>query len=727
MSIQRLNWFERNIEKIVAGVAGASLLGVVAYQLSRPPTEVEVMRKQVPMEKVRDVLKQHADEVRVQASDADADRDLRSRNVQTDMAAAFAARLTGMRSVALAGTWPTNPVPGGGSTQQIGEAVRLTVPALAVLSKPVVRTFWSTIHPSEIAAAPELSQLIAAKEAPFDHPGVSVELSLNGQRLRELLRGANIQPFWYEPTTAVVAVQIEREEQQPDGTWSAATVLPPMPGRTTLVERLRQNEFDDRSLAETAFSLATEIQRPAWYRQAVLKGAEVGMAYVSPMDAERVGDAQGRIRTLRQDIDQIDARIRALETELNRLRQQGGGTPQPGRGPGGGAGGGGIGGGGGGGGIGGGGGGRPPASGPQQARIQELERRVDEFQRQRQDKLDEIERLRNPAPTAPAVPPTPTGMQDRGVSPILLSNDVRLLAHDPSAKPGRTYRYRAIVKLTNPVFARGNFIAENQAALTEQLTISTVPSDWSAAVRVDDRTYFFVTSATGPNPLASGGLIQNHSAAAEVFTFTWGHWRSGRVNLTPGDIIAAKVTIPDFKRIEAEGGHDDAAPPQDPGQPPPGLPPGGPGGREGPSPGGGPGAGGGGIGAPGGGGLTPGGGGAPGGGPRPGGQPAPAPVPVLPSTDMLVSTEAFLLDVVPVAQGTIGIGGGARTLFIAVVREEAGRIVHLPPVTQRLPDNEPGLIEHNERISDYQRLQRAAEDGAGQLRAGAGTGTGSGS
>lgn len=727
MSIQRLNWFERNVEKLVVAVAGASLLGVVAYQLSRPPTEVEVMRKQVPMAKVAEVLKQHADEISAQAADAQADRELRALSVQTDMAAAFAARLSGLRPRALAGTWPTNPVPGGRSTPQIGETVRLTVPVLAVLSKPVVRSFWSTIHPSELAAAPELAQLVAAKEPPFDHPGVSVELSLNGQRLRELLRGANIQPFWYEPTTAIVAVQIEREEQQPDGTWSAATVLPPMPGRVTLLDRLRQNEFDDRTLAETAFSLASEIQRPAWYRQAVLQGAPVGMPYVSPMDAERVGDAQARIRTLRQEIDQLDARLRVLEAELNRLRQPGGGPPQPGRGPGGpGGGGGGIGGGGGGGGIGGGGGGgagRPPAGGPQQGRIQELERRIEEFRKQRQDKLDEIERLRAPAPSAPTTPAPPTGMQDRGVSPILLSSDVRLLAHDPSARPGRTYRYRAVVKLTNPVFARGNFIAEQQAALTEQLTISTAPSDWSAAVRVDDRTYFFVTSATGPNPLASGGLIQHHSATAEVFTFTWGHWRSGRVNITPGDVIAAKVTIPDVKRIEGEGGQGDTAPPHDPGQPPPG----GPGGREGPSPGG-PGAGGGGMVGPGGGGLVP--GGAPGGAGRPGGgqPPAPqAPAPVLPSTDMVVSTDAFLLDVVPVAQGTIGMGGAARTLFIAVVRDEVGRILHLPPVTQRLPDNEPGQMEHNERMADYQRLQRAAEEGASQLRAGAGSPAGSGS
>jgi hypothetical protein len=719
MSMQRIPWFERNVEKIVLGAAGAALVGVGAYQFVRSPAQVDVGRNKVSMREARGAVERMAGDVKSQVSDPNAAKEFDDRKPQTDLAAAFQRQLAAREVATLAGTWPANPVPGGGRGGVTPSAERVKMPELAVLGQPVTRAFMSTIHQDEVAQSPELAALIENKSAPFDHPGVSVEVSLDGVKLRQTLKEAGLQPTWYEQSTAVVNVQLEREEQQPDGSWSGMTELAPMPGRLSLVARLKANELDDRALLEEAMRSAPELQRQAYYRRATLRGVEVGAPIIAPMDAASLGNVDEAIQTATRDLGRINDVIKRLEAQLESERRRGqggggaggggGGARPPGGGGagGGGAGGGGAGGGGaGGGGAGGGGGGggaRPPTGGPDARRVQQLEDQLRARTAERDAKLAEIERLRNPgANQAAPVPP----LADRGVSPMLVNKDLRLLAHDVTAQRGKTYRYRVRAVLTNPVFGRGTWVAPEQLEQTKSLTVSTTPTDWSSPVRIDDKLYFFITRAAGSNPLGAGGLSAASSATGEIFTFTWGYWRVGSATVSPGDQIGVKVLVPDAAKIDLAAGPDN---------PPGGGGPGGPGGG---------GAGGGGLGGGGGGGGAGAGGGGGGiagpgapGGPAGNRPPGAAAQPALPAIELAVGYDAVLLDVALVPAGTVGGGNVAtRQAFLVYLREAAGRVLALMPVGETLAENDPGASEHDRARELHRRLRLSADAGAQQFK-----------
>jgi hypothetical protein len=119
-----------------------------------------------------------------------------------------------------------------------------------------------------------------------------------------------------------------------------------------------------------------------------------------------------------------------------------------------------------------------------------------------------------------------------------MTDIVDIWAHDITVQPGRTYRYRMIVEVYNPLFARKVDLPEAQESLAEQFTLRSAPSEWSQTIELGSWLQVFITQASPPG---AGGLLGGAfgQASAEVFRFSNGRWWSARFPVQPGDRIGS--------------------------------------------------------------------------------------------------------------------------------------------------------------------------------------------
>jgi len=109
---------------------------------------------------------------------------------------------------------------------------------------------------------------------------------------------------------------------------------------------------------------------------------------------------------------------------------------------------------------------------------------------------------------------------------------VYLWAHDLTAKPGMTYRYRLAVGVVNPLFQKGG-LHPSQAQQANRLTRLSSWSEWSQPIQTDPETYFFVTSGSQPS----------QEATIETWRIYRGAWRSAEFKVRAGDPIGRTVTL----------------------------------------------------------------------------------------------------------------------------------------------------------------------------------------
>jgi len=128
-----------------------------------------------------------------------------------------------------------------------------------------------------------------------------------------------------------------------------------------------------------------------------------------------------------------------------------------------------------------------------------------------------------------ATPANPGGAnanngKEVGIDPLTLTDDQLVWSHDDTVKPGRSYRYRIVYHMMNPVFALVN-IADPK--ILDQLDIASPPSDWSTPVTIPLNVQYWVTS------LQHGGT----SALFDVFKWELGNWKRATLSLAPGDTV----------------------------------------------------------------------------------------------------------------------------------------------------------------------------------------------
>src|SRR4029078_257798 len=103
--------------------------------------------------------------------------------------------------------------------------------------------------------------------------------------------------------------------------------------------------------------------------------------------------------------------------------------------------------------------------------------------------------------------------QAPAAKPLLENPDVQVWVHDLNVEPGKVYRYRVKLAVSNPFFGRGSALLPDQQDLAKNALLYGQPSEWSEPVRVLDDQYYFITSAAEAD--ATGAA----RATAEVFKF----------------------------------------------------------------------------------------------------------------------------------------------------------------------------------------------------------------
>jgi hypothetical protein len=114
-------------------------------------------------------------------------------------------------------------------------------------------------------------------------------------------------------------------------------------------------------------------------------------------------------------------------------------------------------------------------------------------------------------------------------------NQVTIWAHDISVQPGKSYRYRLLVNVLNPLFRDRRIPVPQQKEYHDKLSITSVASEWTSYVTIDAKTYFFVVNAHK----------QKNTAQIEVYTIFNGRVVYREFTPSPGDLIGGNVELSD--------------------------------------------------------------------------------------------------------------------------------------------------------------------------------------
>jgi len=126
---------------------------------------------------------------------------------------------------------------------------------------------------------------------------------------------------------------------------------------------------------------------------------------------------------------------------------------------------------------------------------------------------------------------------------------IRVWAHDTSAEPGRTYRYRLVVAVLNPLFQRRAVPPEQREANYDKIALAPRPSPteadgWSTPVRLAPALRFFMV----------GARPQDRQATIQAWRLQGGRWHAGSFTQQAGDPMGGTATFVKLQRGEADEG-----------------------------------------------------------------------------------------------------------------------------------------------------------------------------
>lgn len=567
MKSKGVSVIENSIEKIVLAIALVIFLAVFALQfLASPTVDLPGSMGTVPLEQAEQSIADAANiKINQLESVSGTDSIPQPVNISQELIAAFDNAVD--RPVQLAALVPSWPSIGDISSDvtpidQTGDAV-YAMPTPVAPSTPIAAVTMGTIDPSVPLLYPEVADLLPEQQ-PMDKAIVTaqVEWDAAANRLRMGARPQDeslILPQDWRDGMEIWDVELVRREMGSDGSWSAATVVPPMPGRASLRERLAgATPPDIASLQSEEQNMRAGIRQPRMYN---LIAGDFWMAPALIKQEQEMQRPAEVDRLLRQ-VRSIRSEIASLQRRLDNLGGGGGvGSiflppadhlfdldsidPQYIRWPdfadsaraqmgGGGSGGG------------GGGGGDRPREDPTEAQRRALQERLE----RRQAQLDQaIERLRSLGYDAEGNLIGEEGgeEQDFGASANLSATasetqSITMWAHDLTAEPGKTYQYAVRLKLRNPLFGQANAVAESQRQLASQPVVDSELSEWSEPIFVPNLSEYFVVNASDSAPGLTMG--SGPTATVEAYRYFYGAWRRSSVRLNTGDSLQTSIELP---------------------------------------------------------------------------------------------------------------------------------------------------------------------------------------
>ena len=540
MKLKGVGFFEAHIEKILLGVMVAVAAGVVVLQFAGSPNDVTVRNQTLPPARAYDPVERRAQEIDAQMTAA---------TVELPPVGDRAQALAGLEDRVRARVSVRPRIAALGTGAEIDDAllsgqaedVEYAVVRAPAPSRPVVSSYAGTLDPALVSGNEDLAAIVGPAQ-PFDIVTVSVETTYDGTALEAAFRQdgpgeARALPFNWWSNVQTFGLQLERQEQLADGSWGNTTVINGLPGRESIVELLQEEATSgelgrDQLASDTreAMELAADYRRPLPLR--TVAGPEWKPPTVAKQELAAMGGPDSQLQAQRS-FNQLEGDRRRLESSDAQIREIGGGQD---------------------GGRGGDRGGRDPRNptgepGEDQRedrRLAPLRRQKEQLERRIAETEAELIALGYDPETGAAI--EAAGFEDTTIDQRLLEEtEVRLWAHDATAQPGKTYRYRTRLVINNPMFGREPVLLEEQHALAASPVLLSEPSAWSDAVVVAPTTAFFLASATD----GRGGALgpSEPSATVEVYTFYYGYYRRATLTLRPGDLVTAEAGLPADLRL----------------------------------------------------------------------------------------------------------------------------------------------------------------------------------
>tara|TARA_R110000744_G_scaffold89139_6_gene173424 strand:+ start:1202 stop:3166 length:1965 start_codon:yes stop_codon:yes gene_type:complete len=522
MKLKGVNPFTQHIEKIVLGITGLIFLAVVSMQFVTEPNKVDTGTRQVAPDQIFNELASKASTLQSQITDrspalpAVQNVDLLARyqaafETSTDSTIQIASALgEGIDIASLLNVPDINSGP-----RKSMDIEALSVPAT---STPLVASTWGTLDPYAVIEVPEYANYVPAAQ-PFDFPTVSIESDFSGTTLRSILEGTDGYPgvprlFWGPTGMAIMGLDVERQQLQADGSWSSSQPITPPPGTPLPTNAVTKDDGLVRlnTIIASAQDVADEVMRP------MFPPTISGPLWAPPSESVDSADlGLTETQRLQRQLSRLTTQLEGLKKpSTSRSTTSRPSTSSPGRG---------------------GGGGkfgtrdpgqtntqRPSSNDRSKARIEKIEEQIQAI------KAD----LENLGVVSQA------SLADSATD-ILDHEFVQLWAHDIGAKPGATYRYRTRVVLNNPYFRKGPYLDEAddaQQALTIEPFSKGQWSDWSDAVDVGAKEFFFVTEANQPLNNA-----EPPQAKIELFSMYYGFYRRSSMTIEPGQPLLANLRI----------------------------------------------------------------------------------------------------------------------------------------------------------------------------------------
>ncbi|MBX3353921.1 MAG: hypothetical protein KF684_13390 [Phycisphaeraceae bacterium] len=386
-------------------------------------------------------------------------------------------------------------------------------------TNPVVAQYLLTLDPLTVASVPSLAAVAPATQ-PHDLRAVSVQATFPASAFRAALESDPDGPgplaalprtFWLN-RTAILGLKLERQRLNADGTLGPIERVPESPGSFSLLERLSQGmspgEF--QTVTRDARQNIAAIVQPAF------PPSIAGDAWIPPAQKASATPVAVQSDEISRLLNQRTNLERNLEIEK----------------------------------------GRQSAAVNEQAR-QSITTRIQRLEADIQTINQRLADLGYGGAPVVASPQTTQATPLPEARNIESADAIVLLAHDMTATPGETYRYRVSVGVANPLFPWASSIQEDQRAIAAQPIAFSEPSPWSEPIRVAPDAQAFVTRAGGGQEAAAVGGYRIGDITAEVFGLFYGHWRGASVRLNPGDALAATVSMPQglqlFEIIQEEG------------------------------------------------------------------------------------------------------------------------------------------------------------------------------
>ena len=546
MKPKGINFFEQHVEKIVVGVLGAAALGVIAMQFVGRQNTVTVNNRPVAPDQAYELLRREAETVRAR---------LRETSVPESAPTSVPALSADMERVVTAGVSPapmlsaplTPPmlVTSIGTRSGFDDA---DAPKFAPLrppapTRPVAAVVGGALDPLIVARHPALASLTSS-EQPYDLRAVSVQATFPAAAMVAALEATprdagkqTIPRFYWMNRLEVLDVVLERQEALPDGRYGSVEVVSVMPGAPSLREQLSEEGIPASALqmfVNHARDNRRGMVRPAFYPTVA------GEAWRPPEFAVAAASASeapgGQLDTLRRRLDRLDREIESVEARLQAAPRSstdraapasagavagvGPARGSPGRAP-----------------------SRDSAQSEQDRRRAADQERLATLRMERDRVVEEIATL-DAGPTT-GVSAEAERLMTEPVGSLEAVESMSFWTHDVTATPGRAYRYRVRVGVTNPLFGNPSNLAEDDADAALSPVAMSEPSAWSDVVRIEPATQMFVVGAAQPG-LGAGGeaSLESPVATVEVYHFHYGHWRRATVRMTPGDAISVDVRVP---------------------------------------------------------------------------------------------------------------------------------------------------------------------------------------